>query len=486
MRSDVFRSVKTYSVAIASALMSSALVFTIYFTEGSLNWIAFLTGILVASVLAEAVRASRSEWLLMRRTAQVSALKEKLEHAQSKQGDDEKVLADVQHRLRIIDETLPMMLAHVDKDGTCKYHNRAFGEWLKMKAEHIDGRSFKELLGVNAYGEIAGALRQTFEGHVVRYEVRLELKNGVVSKVAAEHIPVQDAEGHVSGFYFLAEDVTKRGDVTGPVPVFVATPAQEMFVSAFSEQVSGRTDSGRHFIDAIERGEFCLYCQRISPLSGRSAQSAYHQILIRMLEEEGDLIPPGAFFPLAEKNGLMPYLDRWVAQHFLEWVASSPDRAEGSVFFICVASATMGDPEFPAFLQSLLLELRVPAASLCFEVSEQDLAMRHDATVDFIHRIKACGCRVALSGFGKLSVSFDRIRGFQVDFLKIDGSLVLNMMSDPVALAKVVAIDGVAKKIGVETIAELVENDEVLAKLREIGVDYAQGFGISRPRRLDE
>jgi len=123
---------------------------------------------------------------------------------------------------------------------------------------------------------------------------------------------------------------------------------------------------------------------------------------------------------------------------------------------------------------------------LCFEVAEADLSAYAPRVAEFIRQVRQRGCRVALSGFGRDAVSFDQIRGFQVEFLKIDGGTILNMLSNPVDLAKVVSIDRVAKKIGVKTIAELVESDEIVSKLSEVGVDFAQGFGISRPRRLIE
>jgi EAL domain-containing protein (putative c-di-GMP-specific phosphodiesterase class I) len=156
------------------------------------------------------------------------------------------------------------------------------------------------------------------------------------------------------------------------------------------------------------------------------------------------------------------------------------------MFFINLAAATLGDPEFPEFLRSILQEYEAAAGSLCFEVTDAELAQRGENAAEFIRQVRACGCRVALSGFGRDNVSFDRIRGFQVDFIKIDGSLILGLQRDPVNLAKVSSIDRVAKKIGVRTVAELVESDELIVKLSELGIDYAQGFGISRPRALEE
>lgn len=497
MRSGIFRSVRTYLVAIAIVGIAAALVSTIFFTQDNLPWTAFLTGILVASVLAEAVRASRSEWVLMRRTAQLSAMREKFELESGLRRDAEKKIIDDRLRLRLIDETLSTMIVLIDADGLCRYHNRAFREWLHLRAELIDGRHIRELFGSRAYAGIATAVRQSLDGQALHYEFFQEMPGGAVYRLSVQHVPQFDAAGKTTGFYFLAEDVTKRCDLplsdksesrehAAADSASSGYADQEMFLDVFSEQLSGRSDAGKQFITAIQGGEFQLYCQLISPLPVASGNIVHYEILIRMVEEEGGMMPPGAFFPLAEKNGLMPYLDRWVVGHVLEWAANQPSRDTDSSFFINVAAATIGDPEFPGFLQSTLAEFGMPGSALCFEVSETDLAMRSNSAAEFIRQVRGCGCRVALSGFGRNMTLFDQIRGFQVDFLKIDGSTIINMLNNPVDLAKVVSIDRVAKKIGVKTVAELVESDEIVEKLGEIGIDFAQGFGISRPRRLGE
>jgi EAL domain-containing protein (putative c-di-GMP-specific phosphodiesterase class I) len=199
------------------------------------------------------------------------------------------------------------------------------------------------------------------------------------------------------------------------------------------------------------------------------------------------MLPPGTFFPLAEKYGLMPHLDRWVVQHVAEWL-STQNRMNGKpqagVSFINVSGATIEDPGFPEFLNLTLLEYNLPGSALCFEIPDSELALRNADVAEFARQVRQSGCRVAISGFGHDQVLFDLIRGFQVEYLKIDGSIILEILRDPVKLAKVTAIIRVAKKIGVETIAEMVESAEIIAKLREIGIDFAQGFGISRPRPL--
>lgn len=497
MRGGIFRRVRVYLVSAAVVATAVALVSTIFLTQDSLQWIAFLTGILIASVLAEAVRSSRSEWVLLRRTAQLSSIKEKLDLEMTLRKSADEKIADAKARLQLIDETLLTMVVLFDVGGNCRYHNRAFREWLHLKAEFIDGRHMREIFGAKAYAAIATAVRQSLDGQLVHYEHMQEMPGGAVYRLEVEHVPQFDATGKVTGFYFLAEDITRRDDVT-----VTAKPAtvsagdfgadghadQEMFLNAFSEQIGGRKDAGKQFIAAIQQGEFRLYCQLISPLPLKSGKVAHYEILVRLMEEEGSTMPPGAFFPLAERNGLMPYLDRWVVQHVLEWAASQQNlnRDTGSLYFINIATATIGDPEFPGFLQNMLDELDMPGSILCFEVSETDLSAYAPRVAEFIRQVRLCGCRVALSGFGRDAVSFDQIRGFQVEFLKIDGGTILNMLSNPVDLAKVVSIDRVAKKIGVKTIAELVESDEIVGKLCEVGVDFAQGFGISRPRPLIE
>lgn len=492
MRVSIFRGVRPFVVSIAVLFTAAVLVATIYLTRDHLQWTAFLTGILIASVLAEAARTSRCEWMLLRRTAQLSLLKEKYEFLVRRYKNDEKKYSETQSRSALVDETLPIMVALVDPGGYCRYHNRAFREWLHLKPELIDGRHIRELFGTRAYAGIATAVRQSLDGHPLRYEHFQEVSGRAAYKMLVEHLPQFDADGHVSGFYFLAEDITQQGDLLSPDRTdsgVVKTDQGKHDIADLNQSsvsLGGQRDEGIVFIEAIRRGEFHLYCQLISPLPIDSGKVAHYAILIRLLEEEGNMVPPGAFFPMAEKNGLMPYLDRWVVQQLLQWVSrqQSFSRDNGSILFINVATATLGDPDFPAFLRRTLDEHSISGAMLCFEVSETDLVQRHHSVVEFIRHVRGCGCRIALSGFGKDGNPFDRIRGFQVEFLKIDGSVILNMLNNPANLARVSLISHLAKKIGVKTIAELVESDEIVSKLCEIGIDFSQGSSISHPQRL--
>lgn len=484
-RRKIFSAVRPFISVLAVIATAAVLVSAIYFTEIGTQWITFLTGILLAAILAETTRRSRAETIVMRRTAQLSAIKSKLERELQLRKLAEQAVAAGKSRLHLIDEVLPTMVALVDREGHCRYHNRAFMDWLRLRPEQINGRHMREVLGARVYQETATAVRQALDGRALHYERTQKMPDGAFFRLSIEHLPQFGEDGKVTGFYMLINDITEPDDVRTQVPA-ESSADQNMFVDAYSEQITAQHDANL-IREAIEHGEFSLLCQLITPLSADSGGDGHYEILVRLMEEEEGMIPPGMFFPLAEKHGLMPHLDRWVVQHIADWVAHENPRTEGpesSMYFINVSGATIADRGFPEFLQLTLLEYGVPGSALCFEIPDSELALRTGEVAEFARQVRHYGCRVALSGFGRDQVLFDLIRGFQVEFLKIDGSIILDILRDPVKLAKVTAINRVAKKIGVKTIAELVEDDETIAKLREIGIDFAQGFGISRPRPM--
>lgn len=499
----IFRAVRPFFSALSVIVTAGALVFAIYFTGLGLQWITFLGGILVAAVLAEASRVSHVEWVVARRTAQLSAVKDKFEQETQRRKRAEETISMSNPRLRLIDEVLTIMVAFFDTEGQCQYHNRTFTEWLHLRPDQIHGQHIRKILGSNVYQETAPSVRKSLDGHQVKYERMQKMPDGTVYRLRVEHIPQFGEDGKVSGFFMLINDITSPGDLQKPasaelkkaglvteanVPVPDGVSNQDTFVESFSEQISGHTDVV-NIKAAIEKGDFSLYCQLITPLATDSGETGHYEILVRLIEEEEGMMPPGAFFPLAEKYGLMPHLDRWVVQHVAEWVSHRilPDgNGKDSVYFINLSDATIGDPSFPEFLQLTLMEHGVPGAVLCFEIPNSELASRPVAVAEFAQRIRQCGSLLAISGFGHDRISFDLIRGFRVEFLKIDGNIIFNILRDPVELAKITAINRVAKSIGVRTIAELVENEDTIAKLREVGIDYAQGFGISKPRPLSE
>ena len=308
----LFRTIRNYVAALAVVATAAALVFAISFTESNLPWTAFLTGVLVAAILAEAVRASRSEWLLMRRTAQLAALKSKLERETLlRKHAEQRNVAD-RPRLQLMDESLSSMVALFDAKGQCHYHNRAFNDWLGMRPEQIDGHHIREILGPKVSAEIATAVRQSLDGQEVRYERTQAMQNGALYHLSVTHVPQYDEAGKINGFYFLADDITGRSDLSPaqappneqPASGEESQAGQELYIDVFSEQITGQKNAGKRIITAIEHGEFRLYCQLIAPLPLNSGGAEHYEILIRLQEEEEGLLPPGAFFPLAERHGL--------------------------------------------------------------------------------------------------------------------------------------------------------------------------------------
>lgn len=261
--------------------------------------------------------------------------------------------------------------------------------------------------------------------------------------------------------------------------------ADEQLDTDLSENNSERDISAGRVIQAIEEDKFCLFCQVVKPVKQSVNMCAHYEILIRMSEEEDNLIPPGTFLPFVEEYKMMPRLDRWVIRYVIQWL-SFHQLPSGTIFFINIAKDTVCDPDFPDYVQEQLEETDISASMLCFEVEEADVSSNLKDAALFVSRIRDFGCFIALCSFGRDPSSFDLLRNLNIDYLKIDGNMVCFMFQDPINLAKVTAINRVAHTIGIQTVAEQVETDDVIAKLREIEVDFAQGFGLGRPKALDE
>ncbi len=237
---------------------------------------------------------------------------------------------------------------------------------------------------------------------------------------------------------------------------------------------------------ALEEDRFVLYCQAIAPLG----EGAVHgEVLLRLRDEDGRLVPPGEFIPAAERYDLMPAIDRWVIRSTLailgRRLADGTGRS-GEVVAINVSGASLGEDDFEGFLRGQFEAHGVPFSSVCLEVTETAAVGSLEQAAGLIRSLQADGCRFALDDFGSGLSSFMYLKSLPVDYLKIDGSFVRAMVDNPVARATVQAIHTVGSAIGIRTIAEFVENDAILAQLREMGVDYAQGYGIGRPVPIEE
>lgn len=482
-------------ISVLSALITAVfLVFNIYFTQLNTQWMLFLAGVLVAASLAETTRLYRAEWIALRRTTQLTLLKNKLAHESGLRKQAEAELVEVKQHLHLMDTVLPTMIVLVDMEEICHYHNQAFLEWLHLRHGQVEGKHLREVFGVHVAHEISAANRRLLTSPSVQYQREQTMPDGSFYKLAVTHIPKFDGEGKLAGYYMLMNDITRAGDLENTQESFQTTPTDRGSLQASppnqeEAEISNDEDTSDSLRMAIEKGDFRLFSQLIRPLSQDATRCAHYEILIRLLEEEESMIPPGAFFPIAEKYGLMTHLDRWVVRHVIEWVAQqtkSHTHIEGTLFFINIADATIADVGFPEFVQRMLLAQGVAGNCLCFEVPNAEWIAHPVEVESFIQHIQQLDCRIALSGVGLAQIDFDRLHRLTVDFLKIEGSIVLEILRDPVALAGAIAIEQFAKEKGIKTIAEFVEYEEIVEKLIALGTDYAQGFGISHPVPLTE
>jgi diguanylate cyclase (GGDEF)-like protein/PAS domain S-box-containing protein len=242
--------------------------------------------------------------------------------------------------------------------------------------------------------------------------------------------------------------------------------------------------------EAIESDNLVLYYQDIMHIGAGSGGGLHFEVLVRMRDEDGGIITPNIFLPAAERYNLITSLDRWVVRHSLGWYAAhcNHDGAAGStnIMAINLSGASITDTAFLDFIKEELGRTGVAPEVICFEITETAAVANLDAAAGFVRELRQMGCRFALDDFGSGLSSFAYLKNLPVDYLKIDGSFVKDMESDAVNRAMVNSIHQLGSVIGIKTIAEFVENEAILKMLAEIGVDYAQGYVISRPMPLDE
>jgi diguanylate cyclase (GGDEF)-like protein len=242
----------------------------------------------------------------------------------------------------------------------------------------------------------------------------------------------------------------------------------------------------RHALDAAR---FRLDCQRIEPISRHAGPIEHYEILVRLLDEKDQTVLPMAFIPAAERFGLMPEIDRMVVRTAFEAVARAVRSSPGSAFphlAINLSGTSLGDEGMVAFLREQFDIHGVPPSTICFEITETAAIGNLTAATRLMLAVKELGCRFSLDDFGSGLSSFAYLKNLPVDMLKIDGAFVKDLVRDPIDSAMVRAINDIGHVMGLRTIAEWVENQETLVALRAIGVDYAQGFGVEKPRPLSQ
>jgi len=247
-----------------------------------------------------------------------------------------------------------------------------------------------------------------------------------------------------------------------------------------SSELTGWLDPVARLKQAIEKEEFELYCQPILALAGEE-RYPMGEVLVRMREEERALLPPGEFLPVFEHYRMMPQLDRWVVRNAVKRLVAG-SRIQR--FTVNLSGQTLEDRDFPRFVAAQLSSNGLAPDGLLFEIDESDLLLRLDAVTQFAAACHAFGGKVLIDGFGHRSVSFKPIQALGADYVKVDGSIVRKILTSEVAHAKLNAVLRVGEALRFGVVAECVEDQDILLRLKALNVGFAQGFGIYQPHPI--
>jgi EAL domain-containing protein (putative c-di-GMP-specific phosphodiesterase class I) len=256
--------------------------------------------------------------------------------------------------------------------------------------------------------------------------------------------------------------------------------SQTQFIEEMDRELMVWPEPVERLKSSIANDELELYCQtmlRLAPPGGYPIG----EILVRLREEEKAMLPPGDFLPVFEHYAMMPELDRWVVRNALRHLAKSSKLSRLSVN---VSAQTMADRKFPAYVASELAATGVTPSALVFEIDETDMISKLDVVEPFARDARRVGCGLLFDGFGKRSVSFAPLSMLRFTHVKVDGVIVRNVLKNKAASGKLNAVVKVGNAVGIEVIAECVEDPETVSHIRALGAHYAQGFGISLPSAL--
>ena len=502
------RTLGVLAPSIATLVLVVLLVFTVFFTALEWQWIAFLSGILFAAVLSLASASWKSSTRLARRTADATRFKElyDVEREQHRRAREmlEREIALHQRLARnadalkstadkarataslvgILERELQEIAFVVDCELRYRFHTRGFATWAQAQPVRIDGHLLDEPLRAQTAEAMKTPLAEALRGQLGRIELEGVAPDHAGKRFVATFVPQYGLPNEITGVLVRITDLA-RG-VAAPAAGIV--PGEDdgsaTYVASLTAELTGWEDSGARIREALAHDEFDLYVQDIVALREGTVPARMQEVLIRMRDEEETMIPPGAFLPVAERCGLMAEIDRYVVTKVLAAQQSANAREPGAQSVVCInlSIATFQDASFAEFVARELERAGAAAESLCFEFEESDVLA---ALADASRRARALqkiGCRRSMDGFGATRVAFEHLKEVPIDYLKIDGRVIFEILRDAVAIAKVKSIQRVCRTIGVRTIAEQVESETALLALRRLEVDYAQGFGIAAPR----
>jgi len=238
---------------------------------------------------------------------------------------------------------------------------------------------------------------------------------------------------------------------------------------------------------AIDTDSFVLFGQRIQPL-GSETNLERIEVLIRMRDRQANrLIPPGAFLPTAERYGLNDKLDLWVVSQVLQFIgAQKPEERAARQFWVNLSGASISDRKFSIALIYLVANSGIPEGSINFEITETAAIRKIEDAARLVASLQDLGCKFALDDFGSGLSAFGHLKKLEIDYLKVDGEFIRNITTDPTDHIFVKSIIDIAHAMDIGVVTEFVEDEHILRRVKELGADYAQGFGVHRPEPLDQ
>ena len=237
----------------------------------------------------------------------------------------------------------------------------------------------------------------------------------------------------------------------------------------------------------MENDEFTLLFQPITKTKDTNKEWEHFEVLIRMTSDNDTLMTPNRFLPTAERYNLINKIDRWVFKACIKKLDThSALYSHVNMLSINISGATLCEPSFREYVTSIFNQYSVPAEKICFEITETAAFSNLVEANNFINCLRSLGCKFALDDFGTGFSSFDNLKNLAVDYVKIDGSFIKEIVTNPIDHEMVSSLHKISNLMGIETIAEFVENQQILDTLNEIGITYVQGYAISKPLSLKD
>ena len=327
---------------------------------------------------------------------------------------------------------------------------------------------------VNIATEIADKIIQSLSEYVFNWEA-----NEFTIGASIGIVPINSQTNNIN-------EVMKHADAA----CYTAKEQGRCRAHVYNQQISERIQHNEEFhwasriTEALEQDRFRIHAQAFYPLDPASGNSTHIEILLRMEDENGHLVPPAAFIPAAERYQLMGIVDQHVIRETFKFIAHN--NIEDTCFSINLSANSLNDDNLAFFIQQCAREFEIPGDLICFEISETIAITNLVKTTKLIEDLRTEKFKFAVDDFGSQLSSLSYLKHLPVDYLKIDGSFVRDMVHSKSDHAMVAAINHAGHVMAFKTIAEFVENDEIISKLQLLGVDFAQGYGISRPRPLSD